>query len=1019
MTADTAASWRYSVNMRKAPSPSRKLCTLAVACVLGAFTLPLAAEPQHSMSLTYPFGSIGPLGSGGPPYPPSVDWKQMRTSSHRLIFPEGDEETARRAARAAETAHRKVEADLNVEVAPYPVIINTSTRMANGYFALAPRRSEWYGYNSQLQFAGPVDWFHLLALHEGRHAAQMTALDRGFTRIARWLAGEYGWSFLAMYSMPLWFFEGDAIMAETLYSSAGRGRSAAFHREIRAILEEEREISYSQAYLGSYRRHFPNHYYLGFPLVAYIRITYGQEAWNEIIRRTSRFSFWPLRFHIVVKQVTGRSVSQIYEDAMGYFEGYFARLEERGEGVQETEESDGRTEGTTAAVRRFEDLPASGWTNYLPVGAGEEGGFYALRYGDRWSDALVEVKKGEAGGIEVRRLRRVAAMDRHVSVSSGRAVWTEHMPHALWMKVSSRDIFVYDLDERRRRRLTHGGAYQAPALSPDGSRIAAVYALPGGGAELRILSAESGKTISAFGQKDASFILQPAWSPDGRRVAAVAVGGGLSSLMEWNVSEEERRIVLGPVEEDLSEPAYAGDYLLYVSGRYGKEEIEAVELEGGARFLLASGEGGAVAPLPTDRGIFFADYSGDGFRPALIALNAGGLKAVLEPLPARGGGSVDYVRYVERAPTEKSEGGHTDPVTDRAPEPEVEEYRAASHLLNVHSWGVLPTDDGRAQAFVQSDDVLGTLSLQAYTGINPRRRAFDAGVQGLYRGIFPMIRFGVSGDTHYPADPDRRRNGANGFFGVEAPFDLSGGMWYRRLSLSSTLFSRYEQGRPDVAGDRGRQVLPLRHRASLYNASKAVSAVDFASPWEQYLELMWMHMPFPLDDEGSRFFSQGHLTVPGPWRHHRIRAAARGEWKYGEDVPLVYPIVRPRGYDYDWSEDYERELIAGLEYALPLLYPDLALGQFYYLKRIRLNLFTEVGFTYPRTIGPTDIPSYLESWEEKTGAGLHPASGAELLFEQHLFSWPISFEAGLRFIYRWRDEVYRLEETVFTLGFEW
>src|SRR6056297_1234414 len=352
----------------------------------------------------------------GPPYPAGTDWKQISTPHHRLIFPEGYEDEALRAARLTDRLWAPVQQDFGIEVPPLPLVLNTHRQVSNGYVTLAPRHSEWYAFNSQQQFAGPLDWYSLLALHEGRHAAQFSALNRGFTRFARWVAGEYGWAFFSMYSMPLWYFEGDAILSETAFSSGGRGRSAAFHRQVRAIVGEERPVSYSQAYLGSYRTHFPNHYYLGFPLVTYIRLSYGEDAWNSIIRKTARFSFWPLRFHSAVKQVTGRSMRRVYQDALDYFAEYF---EEFGPQM-------GSTDGDytpAEQVRRAEDSEGV-WTNYVPV-AVEEGGLFVVRYGDRDAAALVRL---DLQSSEEQLVSKLGA-ERQVSLRKGVAVWTEEVPH--------------------------------------------------------------------------------------------------------------------------------------------------------------------------------------------------------------------------------------------------------------------------------------------------------------------------------------------------------------------------------------------------------------------------------------------------------------------------------------------------------------------------------------------------------------------------------------------------------------
>lgn len=984
-------------------------------------------------------GSIQASAVLGPPYPPRIDWKMVSTPQHRLIFPAGFEADARRVAVLLNRVWEPIQKDFETRVPQLPLVLNTSRQVANGYVTLAPRHSEWYAYNTQGQFAGPVDWYTLLALHEGRHAAQFSALNRGFTRFARWAAGEYGWGFFAMYSMPLWYFEGDAILSETVFSSGGRGRSAAFHRELRAIADAERDVSYGQAYLGSYRAHFPNHYYLGFPLVTYLRLTYGEDAWNAIIKKTARFSFWPLRFHTAVKQVTGRSVRQVYRDMLDFLDTYF----------------DDRTAAGGKEAFRGEPVSVAAdggdsWTNYLPAGFDDER-LYAVRSGDRHPAALIEL---DLQSSEERTLTYLGA-ERSVSVQSGTAVWSEEIPHPLWSKVSTREIIRFNLESRRRTRLTFGGAYQAPALSPDGGRIAVVRASAGGGGRLELLDAESGTLLRrlvppaelpaqpAGAADEPLFLRQPAWSPDGTKIAVVAVQGGRSRLMEFDLGAGRWRRLLGPVGYSISRPEYSDEYVLFVSERSGSELVEAVSRSRGGNgdgvvLLAAAGRYAAGYPVvasgPVGGRLFYADYTVDGFKPMVMPLQP----ELWRPVGAVLGGGVagpvedaaiDYVEPIVRrwGGAQRAEEIESDGVdgADTA-EFEVEEYRPLTGLVNFHSWGLLPGTEGRVQLFAQSDDVLGRLSLNSFVGVNVRQESYDAGLQGSFRGLFPMIRFGVSGDTNSPGDPDARWNGMTALLGFDAPLDFSRGVWFRQLNLSTTGFLRYEQADPLAAGDRDAYVLPLRHAASWYSAMMATVPADFAPRWEQYLEGSYQYVPALAGEWGSRIGLNGLLTTPGLGRQHRLQLGWTGELKSGEEVPLTSPAVRPRGYPFDWNDGYEADGVASLQYSLPLLYPDMELGNVYFLKRIRGTLFADLGIGVPAGAGEgsgeeigEEPPQWLQELDEAAGADLHPAAGVELLFEQHLFNWPIALEAGLRFVYSWRDARFRVEDTLLLLGVEW
>lgn len=1022
------------MSRRDIPMRGRVVQTLCI--VLIAAAVPAGWAQGIEKAAAGPSASNTALLYSGALYPPGMEWKSITTPYNRLIFPAGEEDAARQAAAAVTDSWGAVQEDFGIRLESYPLVVNTSLDITNGYFGLAPRKSEWYSYPSQTQFGGPADWYTLLALHEGRHAAQFSALDQGFIRWGRVLAGEYGWAGLSFYSIPLWYFEGDAILSETAFSGAGRGSTASFHREIRAIAEEgagafgaaadERDDTdgkewafpdYRQAYLGSYRRHFPSYYHLGYPLVTYIRMMYGGDAWNEILKETARFAFWPLRFHGAVKKITGRTVDQLYEDAMSFLSGYWS--------AQQGSEALG---GFTYLTPEREI-----WTNYYPVAAGRDGTIYARVSGDDRAAGLVKLSPGGGAGpadetLQEERLFSFNARDGWIDVNGDRAVWAEQIPHPLWAKVSSSDLVVSDLDGSGRRRLTRGLHLQAPVFSPEGRYIAAIEVRPGGGSGLVFFDTEDGAQVNRAvpeldhllpgpGRQEL-YLLHPAWSEDGTRVAVAGSFGGRSALLEYDPGEERWEVLYGPSDETIGCPRYWKDLLFYISDYSGREAIYVLDPASGERRLAAEGKYASVMPLTIDEGggskaasLIFADYGLRGFRLAAAPLDMDEFK----PVPEAARGRINYAEDAAaqlitglRASTEtgaklaetKEAAGHT---------AEIEAYHPAAHLLNFHSWGLLPTGEGRVELFARSDDPIGLLSLRTFAGFNPAGGSYDAGFQGVYRGTFPVVQFGLSGDINHSGDPDRQYLGFTGVFGLEAPVNLSRGIWRRSVSLGTDLFIRAEEAAPVDADGEMDLVLPIRHSLTLYNGSAAVSPKDFAPPWEQYSNWNWYYIPVQEEYSGWRLEQRGELIFPGLFRHHRIGVRLDAEWNEGEEIPLNLLPIRPRGYPFDWNDEYPGDMVAGLEYTLPLVSPDLAIGNIYYLKRVLLTLFSDVGIAGRKA----------EDFMRADTLDYYPSSGIELIGEQHLFNWLVSLQTGVRLIYRWRDATFRVETTFFTLGFEW
>jgi hypothetical protein len=959
---------------RRSPTPLNAGRRLLPAFLLSLLLLPGVLQAQQ---LTRPV------------YPPGSSWMEVEGAEYRLLFPRGYAPQARRVARLLSTLRPSVAADLGAEVQPFTLILNTGRVEANGYVTLAPKYSEWYAYAAPRGLGGPGDWYTLLSLHEGRHMAQFAYLDRGFNRIAGYMGGQALRSGFAFFSVPLWFWEGDAITAETIFSYGGRGRSPEFHRQLRAILLEGDPVGYRQAYLGSYRRRFPDHYHLGFPLVAYGRITHGRELWPAVLADTAALSFWPLRFSAALEEHSGAGTPEFYRRSMEYLRGRWQRLDP----------------GPAAAQLpgRVLAAPKGPWRDYmLPHPLGDDGAVVALIRG---RDTAAELRRIGADGRE-EPLVQLRPNSLHFDLSGSRAIWSESFPHPLFASRASSDLVLYDLTARRRRRLTRGGNFFTPVFSPSGERVAAVAMEPGGSSRIVVLDAVSGTREAELSPESDSVLRDPAWSPDGEHIAAVQQKEEGYVLLEFDLSDGSLRRLLPPAGAgshygaSIRSPIYAGEHIIYSSDYAGREELYRLSREGGEPQRLLPARYGAGWPAwdPQRALLYFSDYSLHGYRAAAVRLSQLAPLPLADIIPRR----ISYAELLEP-------GGGTAPgpaelqqAVEEAPEPPpARPYTRAAHLLNIHSWGILPAAGGRAEAFLLSRDVLRSLQLRSFLGYTHASRKLDTGLQALYSGFYPLLRFGLSGASAPVTTPQSMEYGLAGLVGLEFPFDLSSGIWRRELQFGSTL---YMSGSTTVNSGPGMHPAeaPLRHSLSLTHASRAVTPLDFAPPWRQALQLSYIHNSGLFGPAAARLAGTLELTLPGPLPHHRLSGRLSGERLAGNEPGIGFRPFRPRGYPYSWREAAPVNLLAAAEYSAPLLYPDFAMGGLWYLKRLRGTLFYDHGLG----LAGSTLRHYR-------------SVGAELLFEQHFFDLPASIEFGLRGAYRLEDATFRLEETLIGFGIEW
>ena len=123
--------------------------------------------------------------------PHGIAWYTIETPHYRIIYPDSLAAEARRAARLLEESYGPLSNSLQVRPERLTVVLNNQAMTSNASVAWSPRRSEWYALpNTSVDALGPVDWYQLLAVHEGRHVVQERAVRRGWIGLASRIFGD-------------------------------------------------------------------------------------------------------------------------------------------------------------------------------------------------------------------------------------------------------------------------------------------------------------------------------------------------------------------------------------------------------------------------------------------------------------------------------------------------------------------------------------------------------------------------------------------------------------------------------------------------------------------------------------------------------------------------------------------------------------------------------------------------------------------------------------------------------------
>jgi len=196
-----------------------------------------------------------------------------------------------------------------------PIVLQTLPTISNAYVGLAPWRSEFFLNPLQNSlYLGSTSWIDNLSTHEYRHVQQYSNFRRGISKFLYLLAGQEGQSLANAMTIPDWFFEGDAVYTETEYLSQGRGRIPYFFDAFNSIWTANKKYSYQKLRSGSMKDVVPDHYQLGYMLVAYGNRKYGETFWGKITQDAAKFKGIVYPFQKALKRHTGLRYSQFVKD---------------------------------------------------------------------------------------------------------------------------------------------------------------------------------------------------------------------------------------------------------------------------------------------------------------------------------------------------------------------------------------------------------------------------------------------------------------------------------------------------------------------------------------------------------------------------------------------------------------------------------------------------------------------------------------------------------------------------------
>ena len=850
-------------------------------------------------------------------HPPEVDWQQLRARHVRVLFPAGYADRARRVASLIDRLAERHNRSVGEQLYDFDLVLQTPNLTVNGYVSLGPFRSEFYTTPPQsFSRLSNADWLDLLSIHEFRHVQQTSNERRGLTRLVSLLQGENGWLALSGIATPNWFTEGDAVVAETALTASGRGRTPAFSSELRALLGADIRYRYAVARNGSFRRLVPNHYVYGYGMVTYARERFGNDVWKPVLQQGAAYRGLFYSFSRALRRETGLGTRELYRASL-------ADLEARQDSFLAA--------AGPLVVGEIIDNGDRDVRNYQFPAVDGQGRLLALRTSYRRIPALVEVGSPD-------RILTYTAIQREpwLDVSDRFALWTQAGQHPRYTNKSYSDLVVYELATGRKRKLTEHGNYLAARFSPSERQLAAVwYEALAGGPELRLLDAATGE-VTARLQTDDNNVAWPTFSEDGARVYYLSQTVAGVAIMAWDPVAGSTSLVHPRSAAPLDMLTRGTDgKLLFTAGYTGIDNVFSLDPETGRVEQLTSAPVAATYPHQEGAELYYANPTPRGERLARLSLLAGSPRKYLDEQP--GAGEPIFTRP-EAFAVEQTDLPEAITVTD---------YPTANFSntlggIKLHSWtfnGSYVTP-GLAVDF---DNALRTASATLSGSYNFNEDRYGAGARLAYGGLFPVIELeGEYRDRNTTVQSEREDSLR--FFAQE----------FNQLTIGPTVSVplRWTEGiyNTTLVPSLGAQYVSLQDREEGVLPADFVNlGVGLQFTTLRRLAYRQVQPRFGLtanafydralgsESSGSRFLLRSSVYLPSLFPTHGLRLDLDVQSEGSRNLYQYPDIFRyARGFRSPLNDDVYR---IGVNYQLPLLYPDVGLAGITYFKRIRLNAF--------------------------------------------------------------------------------
>jgi len=903
---------------------------------------------------------------------PAIQWRIINTPFVRVIYPSNLEQTGNQVANLIDHYSKTVGQSYGID-APrqFTLVLRPETAEPNGFVTLAPRRSEWFLNKAVTPLVGGLEFTQALAIHEYRHVNQFDYLNQRFTKFIYFLFGETGQAIATNIGVPDWFYEGDAVWAETTNTDGGRGRSPRFSERLKAMLTSQQIPSYDQMISGTYKTAWPNHYVYGYFLVTRAYRLYGKDVWRRVLSETASFALNPYLFYSSFKEVTNQSFDDYYDETMKELADAWKKDD-----------------------KLIPSTPPAQYTSYqYPIT--DIDGSTKDYYLKQTLDTYLGLYERQASGERLVHEFNIQTQLSRIDVKHGLVAYVQGLPDPRYQYREYSDLFIYDLASDQTTQITQNKRYYQPQISPDGKSILVIDYGQNNQWRLTVVDL-NGKALqeTAFASK---VIDEAVWQDQQTLVAIMEDEEGYKSIVRIKLGGAESsnsqnsayKTLLGRTRNNLYSLNLDGESVYFEADFKGTVQIFKLSMSSGQLSQCTQEAIAAHQPFVHAGRLDYVSVVASGSKInrqsaqcTSVAVNA------LAPFHYLGQGPSD--NFTATKPV--TIANYPAMIAESHPS---EDYSQLDGGLKPHSWSFF---GGRGLALSgNATNYLNTLNLNASVGLDSEEKRPFQRISLEFMKYYPV--FSLTGNNRERSttnsDTKERLNWRESsvFFGTKIPYIYTRGMYDGMHQLSFDLgyqatTQHPNAARADINGD---QIVVT---AVGYNFSylKKKRYREIFNPWGLTLYGVYENDQAQKNRNFSSWihYAEGTFYAPGVFTNHGMKFTVNDQRRaYGADkyqrisyADAVNQYVFSRGYESYVATHYTK---GSYDYVMPLIYPDANADGWIYLKRIYTDLF----YDYTQ-VWDNDDPLVAGAQRE-----ILKSTGAEFLFDLRLLrKLPMTF--GIR-----------------------